>query len=52
MSSPEIDQFWADAIDSIRHALDHFFELSTSRQTSDQTHDKKWIVISWKVSGQ
>jgi hypothetical protein len=52
MSSPEIDQFWADAIDSIRHALDHFFELSTSRQTSDQTHDKKWIVISTALAAE
>ncbi|MGI9488970.1 MAG: hypothetical protein ACR2RF_24430 [Geminicoccaceae bacterium] len=46
MKSPAVEQFWTNAIDSIRHALDHFAELSTARPHLDQTHDKKWIVIS------
>ena len=52
MSSRDADQFWANAVDSIRHALDHFGELSTRRQHSDQIHDQKWIVISTALAAE
>ena len=53
MSSTEFDQFWTNAVDSIRHALDHFSELATQhRQHHEDIHHKKWIVISAALAAE
>lgn len=38
------DGLWANARDSIKHALDHFFERGQTR--ADRSHHDKWIVLS------
>jgi hypothetical protein len=38
------DGLWANARDSIKHALDHFTERGQSR--ADRRHHDKWIVLS------
>ena len=38
------DGLWANARDSIKHALDHFWERGQPR--ADRRHHDKWIVLS------
>ena len=38
------DGLWANARDSIKHALDHFWERGRPR--ADRSHHDKWIVLS------
>ena len=39
-----LDGLWMNARDSIKHALDHFWEREQSR--ADRRHHDKWIVLS------
>ena len=52
MSSREFDQFWTNAVDSIRHALDHFSELSAQEQHPENIHHRKWIVVSAALAAE
>ena len=52
MNPGEFDQFWTNAVDSIRHALEHFFELSTQQRHSEEIHHRKWIVISAALAAE
>jgi hypothetical protein len=44
LTARQAKQLWENSRDSIRHALEHFAELSA--KTGDEDHHKKWIVLS------
>ncbi|MBC6445293.1 MAG: hypothetical protein GDA50_07705 [Alphaproteobacteria bacterium GM202ARS2] len=52
MNPGEFDQFWTNSVDSIRHALEHFFELSNQQRHSEEIHHQKWIVISAALAAE
>ena len=45
ITNKQAEALWENSRDSIRHALEHFSNLSTDGE-ADSTHNKKWIVMS------
>ena len=52
MKLGEVDQFWINAIDSMRHGLDHVHELSGQTDHPDEVHHQKWFVVSVALAAE